>query len=405
MKNQALSSAWLAWRDWKFEFLLSLCSVLALASMLAPILILQGLANGVIDGMRERLLEDPAILIITPKSDGGRFSEQFISELTKLPGAAYAVARTRDTATDLTLLNPATGASASIALEPATAGEPVLTRANLPVPANKNEPELVLSATASRALGAQRGAILEARLGRRSPQGRLESQTMKFHVSGILPVEAADRKMAFAPLALLEQLEDYRDFIAVPERGYEGDKREGERQYASFRLYARNLEAVETLAAELEAQRIETSTRAREIAGIRLLENAINQVILIIAIAVGAGFTAFAISSVQSAVARKRKMLGMLRLLGFRRLPMILYPLTQTMLTAIAGLVLSLLIYEGVALVIARAFAAQGALSCSLGWQNLAITIGSVLGLSILACSRAAWTAQAVEPSIVIRDV
>lgn len=403
MSSQTIASIWLAWRDWRHEFLLSLCAVLALASMLTPVLVLQGVANGVIDGMRSRLLQDPTVLIITPKSDGGRYSGEFIAALAKLPGAAYAVGRTRDTATDITLINGA--ARSSIALEPASAGEPVLRRLGFAAPENGEQPQIVLSATAARALAAQTGSVLEARLGRRSPQGRLESQELKFVVAGILPAEAADRKMGFVALGLLEDMEDYRDYIAVPERGYAGDAREGEREYASFRLYARDLDAVEALARELERKNIETSTRSRDIAAIRILAGAINQVILIIAIAVGAGFAAFTLSSVQSAVARKRKMLGMLRLLGFARLPMLMYPVTQVMLTAIAGFLLSVLAYLGVAAVIARAFSGQGALACSLHWQNLAITGGAVLVLSLLGCVRAAWMAQAVEPSIVIRDV
>ena len=70
----------LAARDWRFERSLTLCAVLALASMLTPLLVLQGLKNGVIEGMRQRLLQDPTVLIITPKSDGGSFSAQDVAD-------------------------------------------------------------------------------------------------------------------------------------------------------------------------------------------------------------------------------------------------------------------------------------------------------------------------------------
>lgn len=405
MKTQILQAIFLAWRDWKYESLLSLCSVLALASMLTPILVLQGLKNGVIEGMRSRLLEDPAILIISPKSDAGRFSQKDIDELGKLPGARYAVGRTRETASDLTLFNPESGQRASIALEPATSGEPILERYHIPVPDSGQEPGVVLSHTAALALKAEIGTKLEAKLTRKTPEGRFESIPLLMPVNAILPLEAADRKMAFVSLNVLEDMENYRDFIAVPERNFTGDEAKGQREYASFRLYAANLEDVESLAAILADRKIEVITRAREIAGIRLLEQAINQVILIISLAVGTGFVAFTLSSVQSSVSRKKKMLGILRLLGFYRLPLMLYPITQTLLTAISGFLLSLAVYLCVSTAIQKAFASHGALSCHLSLADISAIAFVVLLLSLLACAGAAFRAGRVEPSMVIREV
>lgn len=402
---QSLTSIFLAWRDWKFEYLLSACAILALASMLAPILVLQGLKNGVIETMRHRLLQDPTILIITPKSDTGGFSPNFIAELAALPGAAFAIGRTRDTSTDITLLNKNGPARASIALEPATEGEPVLKRYNLQAPQNSPQPGMVLSATSAAALNASPGDLLEASIGRRTPQGKLESEKLTFKVTGILPVEAADRRMAFVSLGLLEDLENYRDYLEVPSRGFSGSPNVAPRKYASFRLYAANLEAIEGLAAYLQNKKIETITRAREIKAVRMLERAVNQVILIISLAVGAGFAAFTLSSAQSAVSRKKRMLGMLRLLGFRRFPLMLYPSAQIMFTAICGLLLSLCIYAGVAAGIAHAFSGQEGFHCRLSLMDVALAALIVFALSLLASFRGAWSAASVEPSMVIREV
>lgn len=407
MLRKVLLAVRLARRDWRFERSLTLCAILALASMLTPLLVLQGLKNGVIEGMRERLLKDPTVLIITPKSDGGRYSAADVAALGGLPGAAFAIGRTRETATDITLAAGAdgTGKSASISLEPCAPGEPVLAHYGITAPADGAEPGLVLSAPAARALGVAPGASLLARLGRRTPDGRLESARLVFRVDAVLPEAAADRRMAFAPLATLQDLEDYRDYLEVPGRGFGGTPRQGEREYASFRLYARDLDAVEGLAAALEARHIETSTRSREIAAIRMLESAINQVILIISLAVGAGFAAFTVSSVQGAVERKRRMLGMLRLLGFPHAALMCYPMTQSLLTSLCGFGLSCLLSLAVSLGIARAFAEQGGIACRLSLTDAGIACAAVVALSLLSTARAARAAAAVEPSIVIREV
>lgn len=402
--SQILQALVLSWKDWKHERLLSLCAVLALASMLAPLLVLQGLKNGVTEGMRERLLRDPTTLIITPKSDAGSFTDEFIQELSQLPGANFAIGRTRATATDVTLENTEAGKRATIAFEPALEGEPVLARYGVPAPADGSMPDLVLSAPAAGALRCKAGGQLTAKLGRRTPDGKLESLIMKFRVIALLPPSAAERKIAFAPLSLLEDMEDYRDFIAVPRRGLTGEQAKGKRSYASFRLYARELEDVEKLAAHLEQARIEVTTRSRDIAAIRSLESAINQVILIISIAVGAGFTAFMLSSSEGSIRRKRRMLGMLRLLGFRRMPLMCYPLCQSLLTAACGFALSLGIYFCVALVITRAFADRGGLACSLGLADVSFAVLVVVLIAIISSAAAAWQAATLEPSMVIRE-
>lgn len=395
----------LAWKDWKHEYLLSLCAVLALASMLTPILVLTGLKNGLLEGMRQKLLKDPTVLIITPKSDAGKFSPAFIQELAALPGARFAIGKTRETSTDISLTNTANGKRASIAFEPAQPGEPVLENLGLTAPKNGAEPEVVLSTPAAKALDASIGNELIASIGRRAPNGRLESLKITLHVAAVLPPETAERKMAFAPLPFMEDLENYRDYIAVPERGLEGREAQAERQYASFRLYASGLGKVEGLVKWLEDKNIDVIARVREITAIRALEDAINNVIAIISLAVGTGFIAFSVSSAESAVKRKYRMLGLLRLLGFHKLSLLLFPLAQAFFTAIAGLMASLLLYLGASMAIDRIFHSQGFDNCALSLADIALATLCVLALALLASLRGAAAAANVEPSTVIREI
>lgn len=401
--NQLAASIELAWRDWLHERTLSLCAVLALASMLAPLLILQGLKNGVTANMRERLLEDPATLIITPKSDAGKFSVEFIADLGRLDGASYAIGRTRETAADLTLENQSSGKRAALALEPATPGEPLLQKYGAPAPKDGGTPEIVLSATAAQALKAEPGTRLTANLARRRPDGKLESTPLSLHVAAILPIAAGDRRLGFVPLQLLEDMEDYRDNYAVSGRGYSGAVRDEERKFASFRLYARQLDDVATLASHLQSLGVEVTTRARDIAAIKSLEAAINRIIVIISIAVGAGFAAFTFSFGEGAIRRKKRLLGMLCLLGFERAALMCYPLLQTLLTSVCGFLLSLLIFFCVGQVIESAF--TGLLSCSLQVYDAGFAIAIVILVALLSSARAAWQAASLEPSSVIREV
>lgn len=402
-------AAGLACRDWWHERSLSLCAVLALASMLGPLLVLHGVKNGVISAMRERLLQDPAVLVITPAGSApeGGYAASLIARLGNLPGARFAVGRTRDIATDITLTTAA-GTRLSVGMEPAMPGEPVLEHYKMPDPQDGPQPDIILAAPAAQQLGVTTGATLHAVLGRRTPEGRLESTSLSLHVAGVLPPEAAGRRIGFLPLSLLEDIQDYRDYLAVPRRGYAGRSRpEGERRYASFRLYARTLDAVETLATALAAQGIESRTRAREIASIRALESAITRVILVISLAVGAGFAAFTMSSVQGAVRRKDKMLAMLRLLGFSRPALMVYPLMQTLLTSTCGTGLAGILYLLVSFGIDSIFAvqSQGMAITRLGCGDYLATVGLTLLLTLAAAARTCARAASIEPSSVLREV
>ena len=101
-------------------------------------------------------------------------------------------------------------------------------------------------------------------------------------------------------------------------------------------------------------------------------------------------------------VARKRRMLGILRLLGFTRPSLLCYPLIQTAATALAGFCLSCLVYLAVAQVIGHAFSQQG-LSCHLSPCELLGAAVACCSLALLAGLAPALTAACAEPSAAIR--
>lgn len=433
MRHLKLITA-LAARDWWHERLLSLCAVLALASMLAPLLVLHGVRVGLVDSLRANLLEDPTALIILPVGSGSSgYTQAQMDAWRARPEVRFAIARTRDVAAEMPFVSKG-GAFVPLTLEPSADGDPLLTRFRMPVPtagteqtapatqteqaqtaaqaAPSTQPGMVLSASAARKLDAKVGDELEGRLGRKRPDGGLERQPFSAVVLGILPPEATPQDTAFFPLSVLEDIQDYRDYIAVPRRGYSGDAAPAEtadtaRRYESFRMYARDLDSVETLDRMLAAQNIQVVTKAKNIADIRKIDTAITQLLVVIALAVGTGFLAFTLSSALAAVRRKDKMLGMLRLLGFSRTSLLCYPLSQTLLTGAGGTLTAAAIALGVAHGIDAIFAAHmmGQSICVVRAQDVLIALAAVLGLSVLAALYPALRAADVDPALVVRDV
>ncbi|MDR0828436.1 MAG: ABC transporter permease [Desulfovibrio sp.] len=398
----------LASRDWRHELTLSLCAVLAMASMLTPLLVLYGTRAGLVETLRANLLQDPSALIIIPAgSSGSGYSEELFSLLRTRADVRFIIARTRDVAAEMQFVGT-NGSFVPLTLEPTAPGDPLLEHHKQSVPEDVLPGgEMVLSAGAARKLEATVGDKLQGRLGRKRPDGILEMQVLDATVKGILAPEAIASDSAFFPLSVLEDIQDYRDYVAVPRRNFSGDPRpDAIRRYESFRLYARNLDDIEVLDELLRERHIEVITKARDIADIRKIDLALTQLLLIVALAVGTGFVAFTMSSALAAVRRKDKMLGMLRLLGFPRYALLLYPLQQVLLTGLWGALVAWGGAKCVAVGIDAIFSAQlaGGGICVVRAEHFGVSLALSLALSIAAAFYPALKAANIEPALVVRD-
>jgi putative ABC transport system permease protein len=245
--------------------------------------------------------------------------------------------------------------------------------------------------------------------------------------------------MMYVPLELLVAAEDYRDGMAVHFLRWPGDPVHedttsgqghqsataksadsssllarysdlvrNKREYASFRLYARSLEAVAPLWRFFQSRTIEVYVRVAEIDTVRTLDRAFSIVFGLIAGTALCGFMASMASSALAGVRRKSRSLGIIRLLGFSRSALLLFPMIQAVVTGLLGSLLACLLYLGVAFSIDRLFAASlpgEPEICALPFLYVAAIIAIVPVISALSSLFAAWQATTIEPSEVIRDV
>ncbi len=205
----------LAWADYRGEARLSLCAIFALAAVITPLLVLFGLKYGLVSTLTERLERAPSVREIIPVG-GARYRAEDIAALAARADVAFAVPRTRQIAATADLSG---GGETALSVEmiPSAAGDPLL--AGLPQPDRPTR--VVLSHGAAEKLGAQPGERIVARIGRRM-DGQAQSQRLELEVLAVLPQERFARDALFAPLALLEAAEDYRDGRAVAAYGWPG---------------------------------------------------------------------------------------------------------------------------------------------------------------------------------------
>ncbi|HAC79613.1 MAG TPA: hypothetical protein DCG06_04900, partial [Deltaproteobacteria bacterium] len=115
-------------RDMLVDWRMSLCFILGLTAILAPLIIMFGLKTGLVEGLRDRLLSDPRNLeIIVVGSQ--QFDADWFETLAARPDVGFVKPKTRAIAATITITVPRTSGlkSAEVAdLIPTGLGDPLL---------------------------------------------------------------------------------------------------------------------------------------------------------------------------------------------------------------------------------------------------------------------------------------
>lgn len=396
----------LSLQDYFHERLLSLCAVLGLAAVLAPLLVLFGVKSGIINTMSDRLLQDPRNREVSPVGSG-RYGDTWFSDMAKHPQVAFLIPQTRSIAANMVLLKPDRERAHRVAVDliPTGEGDPLLEKWGR-IPAD--ETSVVLSEPAARKLDVVSGQEVVGVVSR-SFSGRKEQVRVKLKVDAVLPLEAFQREAAFVRLRLLEATEDYRDGLGSEAFGWPGKRRSpGQKEYPSFRLYARSIYGVSYLRDILLGQGVEVYTRAEEIELVQSLDSSFSLIFSLIAIVAVLGYFASMASNVLANVKRKARHLGVIRLIGFSTRSIVLFPIIQAIATSVLGIGAAGLLYLVAQMIINGLFSqylSEGEYVCKLSPLHLLVALGLTIVLSMISSAYAAFRVAKIEPSEVIRDV
>ena len=182
-------AAGLALADLLAERVLALCTILSLAAVLAPLVVLAGLRAGVVEGLRETLLEDPHAREIVNAANRS-FDAALLAQLAARPDVAFLAPRTRTLAASLLIERPeAPGKGVRVDLIPTAAADPLLPPGQEPTANDR----VVLSASAAAWLHVVAGDVLSGRLARRTTDRGAEVVPLKLIVQAVAPPVAFGR--------------------------------------------------------------------------------------------------------------------------------------------------------------------------------------------------------------------
>lgn len=394
----------LVWADLRYDRVSALCQALAVAAVLVPLMVLLGLRAGVIGTLIDRMDRDPAMRLILPDVTGAnRFDDAWFARWRARPDVAFVLPNTRAIAAQVDLITAA-GAELRVALNPTAAGDPLGVGEAVVGP-----DQIGLTQEAARRLSVGLGDRLTIRV-ERSRAGKLEPLVLPVTVAALVPPERAGGAGAYVVLPRLLALQAFRDGFSLPELGVTEGVAEAPPVSAHplFRLYARSIRDVASIAEALRLESVQPTTREGEIQATLNLDANLRAVLAIIVTVAAVGVAVSLIAGQMAALQRKRRDLAVLKLIGYGPFWLAALPVGHVLAVAMGGLGLGLGFYAVAAGAINHLFAASlaaGETACRLPFE-LGLLVALATGLVALpAGGIAGWRAARVDPAEEIRDV
>ncbi|WP_454124586.1 ABC transporter permease [Kosakonia sp. Marseille-Q7440] len=393
----------MALRDLIHDRKVALCIVFSLIAVIAPLLLLFGLKNGIVSQLRHDLLDDPRTREVR-MTGNGNYDLTWLNALAARPEVGFSIPLTRSLNTQADLVRDGQHFAAGAEVIPSTKGDPLLRESGV-LP---HDSTVVLSNSAARKLDVKAGDTFRLFVSRKR-DGQNQRTSLSVSVGAILDEARFARPALFVDLPLLVALEDYRDGFQVPLLGVtDGENARERRNFARARLYAATLDDVAPLAKWLESQHIEAITQTAQIEAVRAIDRVLGVIFAVIAWISASGCIASLIGAFIANIDRKRKDMALLRLLGFRRQAVTLFIMIQALCLTGVAFIAGLLIYGAGSALFNHLLGAnlpESAFVCHLDPGHFAAAFLSVLAVALGVAAIGALRALKIEPAESLREI
>ena len=210
----------------RHEWILSLCLVIALAAVIAPLLVLLGLRHGTIETLRQQLVEDPIYRELRPLQTR-EFAPEWFDEIGQWPEIEFLTPTILPLSSVVQIVHPESGQVEIFDLVPTADGDPLLLENRGTIP---TDGQVVLTNESARRLGISAGETLSVRV-TRTRGGRTEFAESELAVAAVLQPRAGTLARVYAPLEFVLDVEAYKEGYGAAHRGWTGTTPE---PYLSF---------------------------------------------------------------------------------------------------------------------------------------------------------------------------
>ncbi len=206
----------LALADLRHEWVLTLCMVLALAAVIAPLMLLMGLKHGTVATLRDRLVQDPRFREIKP-AQTREYPKDWFQTMAARPEIGFLTPTVLPASSIISVSDPA-GGNKLWDLVPTGDGDPLLLENGGVIP---GPGECVLSRSAADDLGVKEGDNIQAKA-TRIRGNRREAGEAELKVAAVLEPRAGSVPRVYAPLDFVLDVEAYKEGMGIPAREWSG---------------------------------------------------------------------------------------------------------------------------------------------------------------------------------------
>lgn len=370
---------------------------LTVTAVLAPLLVLLGLKTGVIEHLVGGLRADPQVREVVLRGHMPLPPEWF-ERMRARPDVAFVAPRMRQLAQPVDIgpaANPIRGTNADFVIS--APGDPLLGRAAQEIGAGS----IVISQRLAQLSGFRPGDEVAVWAIRRASTGnqRIDARA---RIAAVAPATATQNAVVYGPLAMAAALEAFQERDsgqqAAPAQAH---------IFPSFRLYARDITDVATLERDLLAQGMEIRTEVGRIGWTLSIDRNLTTLFAVLTACGAAGVAVTLAVSLWGNVARKRRALSLLRLLGLPARALVVFPLVQGGLIALIGSALA----AGTALAVGGMINAaygtaylEGSKLCVIAPSHILFAFAGALALALLASLVAVRPVLRIAPSEGMRE-
>ena len=210
---------WLSMKDILHEKLITINLILGTAAIIAPLLILFGIKFGIIETMSDRLISDPKNLEIRPLSSRS-YTPAWFESLKQNQRVGFVIPMTRQLSSSVQIQSLSSSDKTVTAdLVATNKGDPLVLQNGGLVP---DEKSCVLNHSLAKELGLKKGDMLKCSVSRYVKK-KIQRASLDLKVAAVLSPRAGFLKSIYVPLVILENIEKYKDGLAVPQWGWKGN--------------------------------------------------------------------------------------------------------------------------------------------------------------------------------------
>ncbi len=391
----------LASRDLLHGWQTTACLVAAVAVALVPLLILYGLKLGIVTNLIDSLRSDPRVREIRLIRDQS-LSAEWMENLRDDPRVGFLLPRARYLASSMRLKGPDARRLLDTRMIPTSSGDPFLLEKEIPYGFH----QIALTERVSVQSGAGTGDKVTLSILRIVGESR-ESERHDVTVVGVVDRDILQTDDVFVSPELEYAIERWREGFPVPQLGWEGaagrsDTAAVGRQFASFRLFARDVRDVPELRDRLLADGLDVETRSSEIERTLAIEAGLGWVFITVTILSAGGFLLTMGLHLAANVVEKARELSVLRLLGMRSSELSIMPSLQGSMIAAAGAAVACTVAGMAQPIVNATLSGLAGLEGDVSQLNMTDFVIAVLAASVagsLAGSIAGIRAAALEPA------